>query len=97
MNLEELRNYRSSIVSLAKKRHIDNIRIFGSVAKNQEHKKSDIDFLIHMKKEADLLDLSGFKLDLEELIGTPVDVIPDNSIHHLLKKQILSEAVRLDE
>ena len=97
MTFDELKKYKDKIINLAKNRKIDNVRVFGSVVKNTSTSKSDIDFLIHMKQGADLLDLSGFRLDLEDLIGSPVDVVPDNSLHHLLEKQILLEAVSLSE
>lgn len=96
MKLEELKNkYKTSILKIAKERKIDNVRIFGSVAKGDESSRSDIDFLVHLQPNTDLIDLSGFRLDLEELLKCKVDVISDSSIHWLIKDQILSEAVSL--
>ena len=75
MNFDQLKKqYKDSIIAIAKKRKIENVRIFGSVARGVQNKKSDIDFLIHLKPEANLLDLSGFHLDLEELLNCKVDV-----------------------
>jgi predicted nucleotidyltransferase len=100
MTLGELRSkYRDSILSLAEKRHADNVRIFGSIANgsagSDSDSDSDIDFLVHLDKKADLADWSGLKIDLEKLIGTKVDVIPDSSLHKVIKEQVLSEAVLL--
>ena len=87
--------YQSSILNIATQRNIENIRIFGSLVRGDNNHKSDIDFLVHLKPEADLLDLSGFHLDMEELLNCRVDVVPDNSIHWSIKDQILREAVPL--
>ncbi len=85
--------YHSSILDIARHRNIENIRVFGSVARGDNNENSDIDFLVHLKPEADLLDLSGFHLDLEELLNCKIDVVPDNSIHWSIRDQILSEAL----
>jgi predicted nucleotidyltransferase len=96
MNLEQIKTqYSSQILDLAKQRKIENVRIFGSVARGEENKKSDVDFLIHLLPEASLLDLSGFNLDLAELLNCKVDVVSDNSIHWSIKEKILAEAVRI--
>ena len=80
--------YKDLILAIAEKRKIDNVRIFGSIARKQENKRSDIDFLVHLQPNADLLDLSGFHLDLEKLLNCKVDVIPDNAIHWSIKDRI---------
>jgi predicted nucleotidyltransferase len=96
MKFDQLKaKYKDSILEIAKQRKIDNVRVFGSIANGNQNNYSDIDFLVHMTKEADLLDLSGFHLDLEELLNCKIDVIPDNSIHWSIKDKILSEAVEL--
>ncbi|MFT6220039.1 MAG: putative nucleotidyltransferase [Rickettsiales bacterium] len=96
MNIEQLRTkYRDSILQIAEDRNIEDIRIFGSVARGDNDVKSDIDFLVHLNSEADLLDLSGFGLDVEELLKCKIDVVPDNSIHWSIKDKILKEAITL--
>lgn len=96
MNFLELKTrHKNSILEIAKDRKIENVRVFGSVAKNSSHEKSDVDFLVHLKPEADLLDLSGFHLDLEELLHCKVDVVPDNSIHWSIREKVLKEAIPL--
>ena len=69
--------------------------IFFIASEKYNNGESDIDFLVHLLPDADLLDLSGFHLDLEELLNCKVDVIPDNSIHWSMKDQILSQALSL--
>jgi len=96
MNLEQIKTkYSHQILDLARRRKVENVRIFGSVARGEENQKSDIDFLIHPCADANLLDLSGFNLDLAELLNCKVDVVCDNSIHWSIKEQILSEAVSI--
>ena len=47
MTLEELRSrYRDQILALAEKRGAHNVRVFGSIARGNQHSNSDVDFLV---------------------------------------------------
>ncbi len=94
MNLEELRhNYRKSILAIADRYGVENIRVFGSVIRDEAIDSSDIDFLVHLKPDADLFDLGGFYFDLENLLESRIDVVPDNARIHY--PSIIEEAVLL--
>ena len=97
MKLKELRQkYRDSILALANQHHIENVRIFGSVANGTATKNSDIDLLVSLGKEADLLDLGGFYFDVQKLLkDRKVDIVPEDSIHWYIKDQVLGEALPL--
>ncbi|MFX1327520.1 MAG: hypothetical protein ACFE91_05175 [Promethearchaeota archaeon] len=41
------------------------------------------------------MDLAGLKIELEEKLKCKVDVLTYDSLHHLLKKQILAEKVEI--
>lgn len=53
---------------------ISRIGIFGSVARGQQTEDSDVDILIEAPK-LDLLALIGIKRQLEEMLGSPVDIV----------------------
>jgi predicted nucleotidyltransferase len=97
MKLEELRHkYRNSILALAREHHIENVRVFGSVAAGLETKNSDIDLLVSLGKDADLLDLGGFYYDVQNLLqGQKIDIVPDDSIHWYIKDNVLGAAMPL--
>jgi len=97
MHLKELRqHYRDSILALANEHHIENVRVFGSVATGKATKKSDIDLLVSLGKDADLLDLGGFYIDVQDLLkNQKVDVVPDDSLHWYIKEGFLDEATPL--
>jgi predicted nucleotidyltransferase len=48
--------------------------------------------LVELQPGRDLLDLVGFKLDLEDVLGCPVDVVTEGSLSPYLRKRILAEA-----
>jgi predicted nucleotidyltransferase len=53
---------------------------------------SDLDLLVDLLPGRDLLDLAGFKLDLEEVLGCKVDVVTEKSVSPYLRERILAEA-----
>ena len=96
MKLDQLKTeFGDQIAKIAKRRNIENIRIFGSVARGDSSEKSDVDFLVHLRPQASLLDLSGFNLDLEDLLRCKVDVLSDSSVHHSIRERIFAEVVSL--
>lgn len=94
MNLSTIRQYKTEIIEIASKCNAENIRLFGSVVRGEDHADSDIDFLVHMKHGSGFC-IGGLKWRLEELLHCKVDIIPDTSIHPLLRDKILKEAVEL--
>ena len=71
------------------------MRLFGSAARGEAKKGSDLDLLVTMKERASLLDLIAIKQDLEDLLGLKVDVVTENSLSPYLREDILKEAVNL--
>lgn len=93
--LETLRAQKDKIEHLAKLHGARNIRVFGSVARAEDTSDSDIDFLIDMEESRSLLDLIGFKQDIEAMFNRPADVLTERGISPYLRERILDEAVTL--
>ncbi len=95
MDIETLRkNYKAQILEIAEICNAEDIRIFGSVARNESDINSDIDFLVRMKPNSGF-SIGGLKWRLEELLNTKVDIVTEKSLHALIKDQVLREAVKL--
>lgn len=96
MTLDELRTRRrNDILQLAAKRGVHNVRVFGSVARGSADGKSDIDFLVDLDVGRTLFDLSGLLLDLQQLLGQPVDVVTGRTLKPRMRDRVLNEAVPL--
>lgn len=68
------------ITPICKKYGVKQAYLFGSYARNEATEKSDVDIRIESGKIRGLFQLSGFRLDLVEALGTEVDllsVLPD--------------------
>lgn len=96
MELKDLQTtYRQAILVAAENNKARDVRVFGSVARGNATDKSDVDFIVNLKPDADLLDLSGLRLDLMDILKCDVDVVPENSLHWVIKDTILKEAIAL--
>ena len=95
MGIEVLKDKRAEILRLAAQYGVERMRIFGSMARGQATPQSDIDFLVAFKRGKTLLDLIGFKQDLEALLGRKVDVVSEGGISPFLRNRIFGEAVPL--
>jgi len=85
----------SEIRRIAKAHGITRVRVFGSYAFGVAQETSDLDLLVDLGPERDLLDLAGFKLELEDLLGCEVDVVTEAGLSPYLRELILREARRL--
>lgn len=74
-----------------RRRGVVRASVFGSVARGEETPGSDVDFLVEFEDGRTLLDLSGLRLDLSEILDRDVDVATPSSLHPELRDQILSE------
>lgn len=67
------------------------IGIFGSFARGQNTKDSDIDILYRFENAIGLFNLIRIKNDLESKLQTNVDLVSEKYIHPKLKRRILRD------
>jgi len=71
-----------------------NPRVFGSIARHEATKRSDVDLLVEFDDSASAFDQMALIADLEEVFGRKVDVAEPGGLHWLVRPQVLFEAVR---
>ena len=86
---------RPIVLKVAKEYGATNVRVFGSFARGEQRRTSDLDLLVEMPKRSSLLDIAGLKVDLEEALQRKVDVLTDGGISRYLRERILQEATPL--
>ena len=72
-----------------------NLRVFGSVARGAEGSSSDIDILVDALPGATLFDLGALQVELEELLGTNVDLVTLGDLPMSFRSSVLAEAVAI--
>ncbi len=90
-----LTRQRNQILQIAASHGAYNVRIFGSVARQEADSMSDIDLLVDLEPGRSLLDLGGLLMDLQALLGQPVDVVTLKGLKQRIRQQVLREAIPL--
>ncbi|OGK25053.1 hypothetical protein A3A46_04155 [Candidatus Roizmanbacteria bacterium RIFCSPLOWO2_01_FULL_37_13] len=85
-----MQDIKKKIVPVLKKYGVIKASIFGSLARGDFNKRSDIDILVTLKEESDLFDFIGLKQELEEKLRRKVDLVESSAIKTRLKNYILS-------
>ena len=86
---------KRAIIPILKSNGVVKAGLFGSYARGDAKKTSDVDILIQFNGRKSLFDLVRLEMYLEKKLGRKVDLVEYSTIHPLLKKQILEEEVRV--
>ena len=78
---------------LATRYKVREFGLFGSWIREEQQAGSDIDLLVEFDEEADLFDMIGLSLYLEEIFGRSVDVVPRDALREELRDSVLRQVV----
>ncbi len=92
---EILHPHRQEIFRLVLENKASNPRVFGSVARREAGRTSDVDLLVDFAPDASLFDQFALKEQLEKLLRRSVDVVDPASLHWLVRPQVMFEATSL--
>ena len=92
---KSINSIKRKIIPILKRNDIVKAGIFGSYAKGESKRGSDIDILVDIKKDISLLDFIGIKLELEEVLKKKVDLVEYSTIKPLIRERILHEQVEI--
>ncbi|HLD72488.1 MAG TPA: nucleotidyltransferase family protein [Candidatus Nanoarchaeia archaeon] len=94
---KELNRIKKIIVPILRRNKVIKAGIFGSYARGEQKKKSDLDLLIKVKKgiKFSLLDLIGLEMELNKFLKRKVDLLTYGGINPHLKERILKEEVKI--
>lgn len=92
---------RDKILALLKSRKrqlkkfgIHSLSIFGSIARNQAKRNSDVDILVDFEKPVGLFEFARLKMYLEAMLGRRVDLVTPEALRKELREDILRESIR---
>ena len=94
MNLQALlREKRDEILLIARKHGAYDLRVFGSVSRNETDEASDIDILLRFEKGRSLLDHASLVVEIEDALGCRVDIVTEQGLKNRIRARVVSEAV----
>ncbi|MCC6543983.1 MAG: nucleotidyltransferase family protein [Nitrospirae bacterium] len=80
---------------ICKKYKVKEIGVFGSFARGEQRKSSDVDILVEFKDTPDVYQLIDLEDYLKELLNRKVDLVRKRAIRPELKGVILKEVVNI--
>ena len=86
---------REDIVNIAARHGAKNVRVFGSTVREEDSPDSDVDLLVDVEATTSSWFPAGLILDLEEVLGRPVEIVTEKGLNPLIKNRVLREAVPL--
>lgn len=93
--IETLRKNRDEIIGISNLYHAYNIRLFGSVARGEDHLDSDVDFLVDFQPGSTLFDQVGLIEALSNKLDRKVDVVSSRALNRHLVQKIQQDIVML--
>lgn len=86
---------KKKIRPILKRSDVRRAGVFGSIARGEAKKSSDIDILVEFEKGKSLFDLVALEIKLEKALRRKVDLLTYKSIHPLLRNRILKEEISI--
>ena len=92
---KEIEKIKEKIIPILKRNGVKRAGIFGSYARGEQTKDSDVDILIEPNIKASLFDVAGIEISIEKELRKKVDVLTYNGINRYLRKKIIMEEVKI--
>ncbi len=67
--------------------------LFGSAARGQMRRRSDVDILVELDRTVGLFDFVGIKIELEDALGRRVDLVEYDAIKPAIRERVLADEV----
>jgi len=80
---------------MKRKYKVEELGLFGSYARGEQKKTSDIDILVKFKDNATLFDFVGLGEFLEEKLKKKVDLVSEGGVRKELEKNIRQDLIKL--
>lgn len=93
--LETVLSHRDEIVHTFADLGADNVRVFGSAARGEDHGGSDVDLLVDLRDGVGLFALAGMTSAAERILGVAVDVVPADSLKQAVAASAAADAIDL--
>ena len=79
------------LIDICRQNDVSMVGVFGSVARGEARKKSDIDLIVRFSKRKSLLAIVRLERELTEALGRKVDLLTEAAISPYLRERILKE------
>ncbi|GHF13898.1 nucleotidyltransferase domain-containing protein [Pseudolysinimonas yzui] len=86
---------RGTVIAILARHGAHRPRVFGSVARGSDGPTSDVDLLVEVDDGVSLFELARAEAELSDLLGAPVDVVPDRALRESVSTSVVDDIVPL--
>lgn len=88
----DIQRYKDQIVEVCREFDVSKLSVFGSVARDEDGPKSDVDLLVTFKQPVGLTRLIRLEDRFTQIFGRRVDLGTENSLHPFIKNAVLKDS-----
>ena len=93
--MNDIKEIKKIILPILSRYGVRKAAVFGSAARGEMTKESDIDILVEIKKDLGLFEFVHLKNELEDALGKEVDLVEYSTIKPRLRDIILKEQLAI--
>ncbi|MBI4312345.1 MAG: nucleotidyltransferase family protein [Chloroflexi bacterium] len=87
---------RELMPELVERYHVKSLGIFGSYARGEQKKRSDLDVLVEYSKTPSLFQLVDLQLFLSKKLGVKVDLVMKRALRPFARESVLRDLIEID-
>jgi predicted nucleotidyltransferase len=95
LKIHDITDIQKIIQPILGKHPIKRASIFGSYARQEARRESDIDILVEFSSSISLIQFVSIQLELEDILGKKVDLVEVSTLKPQLKANILKEQIEI--
>jgi predicted nucleotidyltransferase len=89
---DEIFVLNEQLLNLCRRYQVASLKVFGSVARGEEHQDSDIDILVQFVHPVSLLTLVRLERELSDLFGRKVDLLTEQALSPYIRDAVIASA-----
>ncbi len=79
------------LIDVCRRNDVSMVGVFGSMARGEAKKNSDIDLIVRFSKRKSLLSMVRLERELAETLGRKVDLLTEASISPYMRERVFQE------
>lgn len=87
--------HRDQLREVLERHGVRNARLFGSVARGDDHDGSDLDVLVDFAPRRSLFTILRIQDELEAILGVPVDLVPASGLKDRVRVRVQQDLIAL--
>ena len=93
--MKKITKIKEKILPILKKNDVIKASIFGSFARGEDKKGSDLDMLVEFNEPKGMFHRIGLKYELEKILGKKVDLLTYGGVNPRLEKYIYKDEIKI--